>query len=119
MLMMASSSKVPKLMSRRDLRTVGTLIAAAGIVMIIADMCSKSSRSPLRAGYKLNPSPIEADGTYAIDREISSALLDTSKVSLECCDSSPYSSSGGCICDAQEFVKGKSCEESSFDLTSE
>ena len=114
MLMLASSSKVPKLMSRRDLRSVGTLVLAAGAVMVIASMCTKKSAGT--AGYTLSPSPVgsEDGGAYSMDRELSSALLDTAKVSLDCCDTSPYSTSTGCICGAQEFVKDQNCQEGTF-----
>ena len=109
MLMVASSSKVPKLMSRRDLRSVGTLILAAGVVMIVANMCSKNPAKA--AGYSLSPAPVSADGASSMDREISAALLDTAKVSLDCCDTSPYSTSTGCVCDAQQFVNDQNCQE--------
>jgi hypothetical protein len=114
MLMLASSANVPKLMSRRDLRSVGTLILAAGVVMLLAKMCSPKKIAA--AKYSLSPAPVssEDDGAYSMDRELSSALLDTAKVSLECCDTSPYSTSTGCVCGAQEFVKEQNCMEGSI-----
>ena len=105
---------MPKIMSRRDLRSVGTLILAAGAVMIIASMCSK--KPAVAAGYALSPAPVssEDDGAYSMVRELSSALLDTAKVSLDCCDTSPYSTSTGCVCGAQQFVKEQNCQEGTF-----
>ena len=107
MLMLASATKVPKLVSRRDLRTMGTLVLAAGAVMIVTGVCSGRNV----AKYSLSPAPIDAEGASSVDRSISEALLDTAKVSLECCDTSPYSTSTGCVCGAQEFVKSQECQE--------
>ena len=82
--------------------------------MIIASMCSK--KPAVAAGYALSPAPVssEDDGAYSMDRELSSALLDTAKVSLDCCDTSPYSTSTGCVCGAQQFVKEQNCQEGTF-----
>ena len=99
MLMYASSSKLPKVMSRRDLRSLGTVIIGAGIVMIAMEFCKK------KGTFALSPAPVDQD----VDRDLSNNLLDESNVSLECCDKSPYSTSTGCVCNAQEFVKNKNC----------
>ena len=98
MLMLASSSKMPKVMSRKDLRSLGTVIIGAGIVMIARNFCKKGT-------FALSPAPVDQD----VDRDLSDTLLDESNVSLECCDKSPYSTSTGCVCGAQEFVKTKNC----------
>ena len=107
MLMLASASRVPKLVSRRDLRTMGTLVLAAGAVMVVTGLCSGRNI----AKYSLSPAPVDTEGASSIDRSISEALLDTAKVSLDCCDTSPYSTSTGCVCGAQEFVKSQACQE--------
>ena len=101
MLMLASSSKMPKIMSRRDLRSLGTLVVVAGAVMLGAKMCSGK-----KAKYALSPAP-----AYSGDEALETSLLDTNKVSLDCCFTSPYSTSTGCVCDAQAFVKSKECQE--------
>ena len=101
MLMLASSSQMPKLMSRRDLRSLGTLVVVAAAIMIGMKFCSGN-----KARYILSPSP-----AYSGDETLEESLLDTNKVSLDCCFTSPYSTSSGCVCDAQSFVKSKECQE--------
>ena len=116
MLMLASSANVPKLMSRRDLRSVGTLILAAGVVMLLAKMCSPKKIAA--AKYSLSPAPVssEDDGAYSMDRELSSALLDTAKLSLECWETMiPISTSHGmCRAVLKTFVKEQNCMEGSI-----
>ena len=101
MLMLASSSQMPKIMSRRDLRSLGTLVIVAGAVMLGAKMCTGK-----KAKYVLSPSP-----AYGSDEALESSLIDTNNVSLDCCSTSPYSTSTGCVCGAQEFVKSNECQE--------
>jgi len=101
MLMLASSSQMPKLMSRRDLRSLGTLVVVAATIMIGMKFCSGN-----KARYILSPA-----SAYGGDEALNKSLLDTSKVSLDCCDTSPYSTSAGCVCDAQAFVKSSACQE--------
>lgn len=101
MLMLASSSKMPKLMSRRDLRSLGTLVVVAGVIMMITKYCSGR-----KAKYVLSPA-----AAYSGDEALESSMIDTNNVSLDCCFTSPYSTSTGCVCDAQKFVKDKECME--------
>ena len=110
MLMVASSSSMPKIMSRRDLRSLGTLVIVAGAVMMGMKFCSGGRK----ASYRLSPAPLGPSGESTVDRDVSNALLDTSKVSLDCCFTSPYSTSTGCVCDAQAFVKSKECADGSI-----
>ena len=101
MLMLASSSKMPKLMSRRDLRSLGTLVVVAGVIMMITKHCSGRT-----AKYVLSPA-----AAYSGDEALESSMIDTNNVSLDCCFTSPYSTITGCVCDAQKFVKDKECME--------
>ena len=54
-LTMASSSlKIPKIVSRRDMQTIGTLIIASAVIMLVKGACDNSKK----AGYVLSPAKI-------------------------------------------------------------
>ena len=96
----ASSLKIPKIISRRDLQTIGTLILASAVIMLTKGACDRSSS---KASYTLSPAQI---GKVIIPENL---ILQASTATPEACTTSPYSSSGGCIPDAIKQVTDAQC----------
>ena len=99
-LTMASSSlKIPKIVSRRDMQTIGTLIIASAVIMLVKGACDNSKK----AGYVLSPAKI---GKVIIPQNL---ILQASTATPDACTTSPYSSSGGCIPGAVKQVTDAQC----------
>ena len=97
--MAASSLKIPKILSRRDMQTIGTLILASAVIMLIKSGCDGSKK----AGYVLSPAKINQ---VIIPQNL---ILQASTATPEACTTSPYSSSGGCIPGAVKQVTDAQC----------